>query len=261
MSYTYYDPFPHVITLDQKKISNPAHQPLVIGEAKSHYMPFSIDGHIVDGVDISNMTFSVCWFNNMSKKMAETECINKEVSDDGMIHFGWVVPKDALDAPGTLYFYVKVSDGEWIWKSLETNKDIVATNTDKAAAGGGYVPVAGSTVDDRLKALERGGVDLPTKEELLEVVNQYFAENPVTGVTPEMIANAVESYLTEHPVQGGHTDAQINQLIQAYLTAHPVVGEKGDKGDSYTITQSDYTAIANVVLGLIPNGNEVLYGN
>ena len=36
-------------------------------------------------------------------------------------------------------------------------------------------------------------------------------------------------------------------------------GETGPKGDSYTLTSSDKTEIANLVLSSLPNGNEVYY--
>lgn len=36
-------------------------------------------------------------------------------------------------------------------------------------------------------------------------------------------------------------------------------GEKGDKGDDYVLTEADKTEIADIVLEVLPNGDEVHY--
>lgn len=51
--------------------------------------------------------------------------------------------------------------------------------------------------------------------------------------------------------EGGVTEEEVVEIITEYWRVHynELKGEKGDKGDNYTITENDYIAIANIVLG------------
>lgn len=55
------------------------------------------------------------------------------------------------------------------------------------------------------------------------------------GVSDDKIAEAVEKYLSEHPVET-ITEEQIQQIVSTYVTVHKeeLKGEKGDKGDPGT---------------------------
>lgn len=74
-----------------------------------------------------------------------------------------------------------------------------------------------------------------TKEELLDVVEEYFREHPVTGVTPSQIASAVEAYLTEHPVEGGVTEEYVNQVVNQF--ANGALQQVGQMLESYPTTE------------------------
>lgn len=54
-----------------------------------------------------------------------------------------------------------------------------------------------------------------------QIVDEYLAENPPSGVTDQEIADAIEKYLTENPVEGV-TDQQVYDAVAEYLTENPV---------------------------------------
>lgn len=91
--------------------------------------------------------------------------------------------------------------------------------------------------------------------QLLEKIDNF-------EVSEEDLADAIEDYFTENPIDTGLTQAQIESLIASYVQANKsdLKGDKGDKGDSgnsYTITSSDYNAIAEIVKGMLTSAESV----
>ncbi len=64
-------------------------------------------------------------------------------------------------------------------------------------------------------------------------------------------------------IENGHkitiTDINGSKSFDVINGINGIDGEKGDKGDPYTLTEADKLEIANTVLSLIPDGDEVSY--
>ena len=60
----------------------------------------------------------------------------------------------------------------------------------------------------------------PTPEQIATAVNTYLTNNPPPGVTPEQIATAVNTYLTNNPPPGV-TPEQIASAVTTYLENNP----------------------------------------
>lgn len=71
-----------------------------------------------------------------------------------------------------------------------------------------------------------------TYEDFTEEQLEALKGEPGESATDEQIKTAVESYLTENPVEGGTvSDEQIAEAVNTYLTENPVNGEKGEDGE------------------------------
>lgn len=80
-----------------------------------------------------------------------------------------------------------------------------------------------------------------TDQRIAEAVEKYLTENPVDGVTNQQVYDAVAAYLTENPVEGV-ADEQIAQAVVDYLAKNPPAsGDPGEDGGYYTpsMTQPD----------------------
>ena len=96
------------------------------------------------------------------------------------------------------------------------------------AANIGYSPAVGSFTNVA-SALDSLGSELSTiKEDLSakvsQVVTDYFRDNPVAGVTPEVVAGAVSDYLTLHPVEGDGDTTYSFSISGNILTITPSKG-------------------------------------
>lgn len=67
-----------------------------------------------------------------------------------------------------------------------------------------------------------------TEQKVNEIVAAYIRDNNISGsVSAEEIAQAVENYITEHPIEGGDTvtDEQIASAVDSYFVENPVSDE------------------------------------
>lgn len=72
-----------------------------------------------------------------------------------------------------------------------------------------------------------------TEQQVNEIVAAYIRDNNISGsVSAEEIAQAVEDYIAEHPITGVTTE-DIQNAVNAYLTNHPV--RDGQNGVSPTV--------------------------
>ena len=67
------------------------------------------------------------------------------------------------------------------------------------------------------------------------------------------------SQTTESTEDGGTNVITVTLSNGQTFTFNVKNGSRGSKGDTYILTESDKTAIAEEVLTMIPNGNEVDY--
>lgn len=81
-----------------------------------------------------------------------------------------------------------------------------------------------------LKAIGvEGGTGGLTEQQVNEIVEAYIQDNNISGtVSAEEIAQAVEEYIAEHPIEGGGdtvTDEQIASAVDSYFVENPVSDE------------------------------------
>lgn len=200
----------HVVNPDTKEINMIDHQPLIIGESESHYIPFELERY-VDGMDISSNTIEIVWYNMASKAHGTTTAVNVS-RNDNYLRLGWIVPKEAATKAGKLVFYIKFYDmGEaYVFRTKDAVKDVVDSIVKKAENSGDYVP--DKTVDERLKALEAVGGGSITKEDLSTIFKDNLKgmiENEIAFVsTSHPYADALVAYLDGEDVPDTPTDPE-----------------------------------------------------
>lgn len=162
MAYIYSDTSMHRIDVETKEIDDPGHQPLIVGEALSHYIPFEISSYKIDGVDVTGMTISVVWWHDGTKEKKEDRAINvQHVNEDEFFTFGWVLDENTALKPGTLYFYVRISDGNgYVWRTLDAKKKVVTSKIWEASEDGDIVPDKQDTVSKKFEQTEKTLVEL-----------------------------------------------------------------------------------------------------
>ena len=79
---------------------------------------------------------------------------------------------------------------------------------------------------------EDGGTPEDPSPTVYEQIIAMLNEIETGGIPDDKIADAVEKYLSEHPVET-LTEEDVQQIVSEYVTAHKgeLKGDKGDKGD------------------------------
>lgn len=138
------------------------------------------------------------------------------------------------DGTVSLTVYTFVVTGQKInGKQLSSN--ITLTDADIADADGVAIP-------DKY-ALKTEIPDAVTDEQIADAVETYLTENPVEGVTDAQIESAVENYLTENPVEGGDGKDGVSvthewdgtTLVITSASGTSSADLKGEKGDSANV--------------------------
>ncbi len=125
---------------------------------------------------------------------------------------------------------------------------------------------------------QRNGVDVGADDPVYQKSAKYWAEQAAeggNGGTPGADGKSAYEIAVEEGFEGDK-DAWLaslkgddgitptigsngNWYLETVDTGKPSRGEKGDKGDTYTLTAADKQEIAELVLTLIPDGTEVSY--
>lgn len=263
MSYTYMDVSMHRVDTETKVIESPDHQPLIVGEALSHYLPFEVSNFEIDGVDVTGMTIQVVWWNDQTKKEKTESVINlNHNEEDTFFTFGWVIKGEAAARPGNLYFYVKISDGQgYVWRTLDAKKKVVSSKIWEAENDGDNVPAEGSTVAEQLTALNTELSQLKTNIENIDPAVEVTVDNDGTiligrGAGGSEGGNTTPSEPSDNntPSQTVPIDTEMsdtstnpvqNKVIKAYVDSK-ATGDEIGSSDKYTLLGT-YT--------LTPNGD------
>ena len=89
-----------------------------------------------------------------------------------------------------------------------------------------------------------------TEQQVNEIVAAYILDNNISGsVSAEEIAQAVEDYIAEHPITGVTTE-DIQNAVNSYLTEHPVEGG-GTASDEQVASAVEPYIETNKIRGIV----------
>ena len=89
----------------------------VIGDNVSNRITFSML-KTIDGVDITQKSIYVC-YKNANGESYLRNCVNKVISGD-KITFDWYITREATAFAGTVNFHLEISDGDYLWRSYDS---------------------------------------------------------------------------------------------------------------------------------------------
>lgn len=205
---------------------------------------------IYKGLDMSDYTIEINYIN--AKGKADSALTGNIQVGDEEITFQWC-------AGGTVY----AKDGKvrfLVYTYLE-NEDGIRTNE-------------WHTTWAELKVLEGGNVNEQIAEESPRIIEEMLRrinalENGEGIISDDVVAQAIESYLIENPIEGGEvTDEQVAQAVEEYLVENPVKGEVGPQGPAGTngtsvtvvdVTESTEDGGSNIVT--FSNGKQITIRN
>lgn len=115
------------------------------------------------------------------------------------------------------------------WEVIKSGKLTVSV------FGGDLITADEETVYILQSGYEDGGAPQDPSPTVYEQIIAMLNEIETGGIPDDKIAEAVEKYLSEHPIET-ITEEQIQQIVSTYVTEHKeeLKGEKGDKGDPGT---------------------------
>ena len=105
--------------------------------------------------------------------------------------------------------------------------------TVTATATGISVTADTATVYINDSGYEDGGAPEDPSPTVYEQIIAMLNEIETGGIPDDKIADAVEKYLSEHPVET-LTEEDVQRIVSEYVAAHKeeLKGDKGDKGDT-----------------------------
>lgn len=160
------------------------------------------------------------------------------------------------DSRNYLYAAFTFSDDDWtgiktaIFKNGDTVKHAMLDDSDECLVPwevikpgimhvsvycGDLITADTATVYIYESGYEVGGSPEDPTPTVYEQIIAMLNDIETGGIPDDKIADAVEKYLSEHPVET-ITEEQIQQIVSTYVTVHKeeLKGEKGDKGDPGT---------------------------
>ena len=115
----------------------------------------------------------------------------------------------------------------------------------------------------RPSVLDKDGTPIPPSEDIYRQIIKMIEDIGQCDIPEEQIRNAINDYITKHPIESGITEEQCQQIVADYFSAHKeeLKGEKGEQGiqgvpgaDGYTPvrgvdywTQADITQIQSYI--------------
>lgn len=193
-----------------------------------------------DGHDLSQMSMRIVYQRpDGHREPYPIENLSVDESDNNTIHFDWTISGNVTVFTGNIFFMVcaKIANADGItereWHS-RLNQDLVIDE--------GLECTGDKIVEQNPDILEHILVRLDTIES-------------TGGVSDEQVANAVSSYMTEHPVQGV-TEEQAQQIAANARSIETLSNNKLDKtgwvSDKYLGTDSN----GNVIIKDAPENTE-----
>ena len=150
-----------------------------------------------------------------------------------------VIPFEVLTNAGNLFFGVYGVNADGVKRTSEVIKYKIEKGAGEGIEHADPTPDMYEQLLERIAEIEAGGGTV-TDEQIATAVESYLAENPVVGTPGADGKSAYEIWLAE-----GNTGTEADFLAS-------FKGEKGDKGDPYTLTDEDKTEIVNLVLAELP---------
>lgn len=107
--------------------------------------------------------------------------------------------------------------------------------------------------------------ETPPTPNIYEQILKKLESIQAGEVSQEEIAKAVEDYLAENPISGGVDETQVTEIVNKYITENAdtlkgekgETGEKGEKGD--TVGYAPRIEGTTLVFDVLTDGNEVSY--
>ena len=109
------------VSSDDKSISVIKGQTLISGERNSQYIAFRMPRYY-DGIDLSEKNIEVIYVTELGFSDIN-KVINVRRNDDFLL-FGWVVPGEALQDPGTLSFCIEFAGQEYVMKTMPVEVEV-----------------------------------------------------------------------------------------------------------------------------------------
>lgn len=143
----------------------------------------------------------------------------------------WTGIKTAIFKSGDIVRHAVLEDDECMvpWEAINPGFMKVSVFC------GDLITADSSTVPITESGYAEGGAPQDPSQTVYEQIISMLNDIETGGIPDDKIAEAVEKYLSEHPVET-ITEEQIQQIVSTYVTVHKeeLKGEKGDKGDSGT---------------------------
>jgi hypothetical protein len=202
----------------------------VFGKGKPVYQVF--EGNVCEGVEIYNST--MCLIGVFAGDIKTTtpamvDCVYRSILDEA----------NGTPEPPSEDVYNQIMD--------LLNRYINAVKGAPSGGKSGQVLKKNSDQDYDYSWQDDVGGSNVSEDYIISVVNDYLAKNPPqNGVSPTVEITPIENghRVTITDINGDHSFDVLN-------------GDKGDKGDPYTLTESDKIEITNKVLANFVDVSEV----
>ena len=167
------------------------------------------------------------------------------------------IPDELLQTGATLYCWAFVGTVESGYTRVEG-----AIEVNKRPKPSDYVFTPTEQITLNKVMLQIGNLEnlnTKNKENLVEAINEIFNNSGNGGTGQNGVGILKIEQTTTSTVSGGINVITVTLTDGRKYTFEVRNGAQGKKGDDYILTEDDKTDIANIVLTLIPNGDEVEY--
>ncbi len=222
---------PHILIDEDKAVTVPDDLKHIAVQGEHNVETVTFDcPRYWDGHDLSRMSMRIVYQRaDGHREPHPVENLRVDDVDENIIHFDWTVSGNVTAVKGNVSFMVcaKLSDAEGNrvreWHSRLNQELIVDEGME--CSGEEIVERNPDILEAILVQLDHlestGGV---TDEQIANAVDAYLRENPIeAGVDEQEVRNIIAAYLEENPPEGGTiTDEQIANAVATYLAENPV---------------------------------------
>jgi hypothetical protein len=251
--------------------ANEVKNKLMLGDHDSEIYTFEIP-RVIEGHDMSLCNLVEVHFINIATDKANKsvgvytvkDLAQAEDAEDTLV-FTWKVSGESTMYAGSLNYRIKFAcldgNGKYTYKKwTDVYKGItISDGFDNGAAVAKEYSDILSDWEARLDALEQGGA---SDEQIAQAVNNYLQENPVqSGATDEQAAQIKQNKedIEKLATDMVDNDQLLNAVNDALEQAKASGDFKGEPGDDYVLTNDDKQEIAEQAAQLvdIPEGGTV----